>query len=153
MSVRNEHDLPIANTPSLRRADREVSSRRRAATEAHLQAINTINALFDCVDELIEARVRLPAVVPLGADDDPIRDVQELVQHAELLNQTLAAVRVAAVDASAHRRRSDIAADLGTELNLLFPMPGLRVCAIACEEDGRVKSSDDEARNDSTSDS
>jgi hypothetical protein len=38
-----------------------------------------------------------------------------LLQHAELLNQALAGVRSAAVEASAHRRRKDLAADVRTE--------------------------------------
>jgi hypothetical protein len=47
-----------------------------------------------------------------------------LLQHAELLNQALAGVRSAAVDASAHRRRKDLAADARTKVNLLFPRSG-----------------------------
>jgi hypothetical protein len=98
--VRNDHDLPTTNASTPRGDDNTVGSRRRGATEAHLRAISTINALFDRVDELIEARGGLTGVAPLGPDDDPIRDAEVLLQHAELLNQAVAGVRSAALDAS-----------------------------------------------------
>lgn len=85
----------------------------------HVQ-ITTINALFDRVDERTEARNRFTSVAPLGPDDDPVRDAEVLLQHAELVNQALAGVRSAAVDASVHRRRNDLAADVSTKANLLF---------------------------------
>ena len=109
---------------------------RRAATEAHLEAIATINALFDRLEELSEARHRLTGVAPLAADDDPIRDAETLLHRAQLLSQTLAAVRAAAVDASTHRRRSDLAADIGTKPRVLFPRVGRdRNTASASDDD------------------
>ena len=136
--VRNDQDLPTTNASTPRRDDRTVGSKRRAATEAHLQAITTINALFDRIDELTEARARLTSVAPLGSDDDPIRDAEVLLQHAELLNQTLAAVRSAAVDASTHRRRNDLAADVRTKANLLFPRPGRDTSTASTDDDDAV---------------
>jgi hypothetical protein len=117
-------------------------SRRRAATEAHLQAIATINALFDRLEELSEARHRLTGVAPLAASDDPIRDAEALLHHAQLLCQTLASVRAAAIDASTHRRRSDLAADIGTKQGVLFPRAG-RGRNIANVSDDDVAERDD----------
>jgi hypothetical protein len=119
-------------------------SRRRAATEAHLQAIATINALFDRLDELSEARHRLTGVAPLAASDDPIRDAEALLHHAQLLCQTLARVRAAAIDASTHRRRSDLAADIGTKPGVLFPRAGRdRHTASATDNDVAEPGDDD----------
>ena len=142
--VRNDHDLPTTNASTPRRDDSTAGSRRRAATEAHLQAITTINALFDRVDELTEARDRLTSVAPLGPDDDPIRDAEVLLQHAELLNQALAGVRSAAVDASVHRRRNDLAADVRTKVNLLFPRPGRDTSTASTDDDDVVDPGYDE---------
>jgi len=142
--VRNDHDLPTTNASTPRRDDNTVGSRRRAATEAHLQAITTINALFDRIDDLTEARERLNSVAPLGPNDDPIRDAEVLLQHAELLNQALAGVRSAAVDASAHRRRNDLAADVRTKVNLLFPRPGRDSSTASTDADNVVDPADDE---------
>ena len=97
---------------------------RRAATEAHLQAIATINALFDRLEELSEARYRWTGVASLAANRDPIRDAEASLHRAQLLSQTLAAVRAAAGDASMYRRRSDLAADIGTKPSVLFPRVG-----------------------------
>ena len=99
-------------------------AQRRAATEEHQRAITTINDMFDRLDELVAARDRLTGVAPLGPHDDPIRDAESLLQHAELLNQALSDLRLAALAASAHRRRSDLAADLGTKVTSLFPRAG-----------------------------
>jgi hypothetical protein len=94
---------------------------RHAATEEHQRAITTINDMFDRLDELVAARDRLTGVAPLGLHDDPIRDAESLLHHAELLNQALSDLRLAALAASAHRRRSDLAADVGTKVTSLFP--------------------------------
>ena len=142
--VRNDQDLPTTNASTPRGDDSTVGSRRRAATEAHLQAITTINDLFDRIDELTEARDRLTGVAPLGPDDDPIRDAEVLLQHAELLNQALAGVRSAAVDASVHRRRNDLAADVGTKVNLLFPRPGRDTSTASTDDDDVVDPGYDE---------
>ena len=98
-------------------------ARRRAATEAHVQAIATINAVFDRLEDLSEARGRLTGVAPLAEHDDPIRDAEALLHRAQLLSQTLAAVRAAAVDASTHRGRGDLAADIGTSRACCFLEP------------------------------
>ena len=100
------------------------SAQRRSATEAHQLAIATINDMFDRLDELVAARDRLIGVAPLGPHDDPIRDAESRIDHAELLNQALSDLRVAALAASAHRRRSDLAGDVGTKTAILFPRPG-----------------------------
>jgi hypothetical protein len=97
---------------------------RHAATEEHQRAITTINDMFDRLDELVAARDRLTGVAPLGPHDDPIRDAESLLHHAELLNQALSDLRLAALAASAHRRRSDLAADVGTKVTSLFPRTG-----------------------------
>jgi hypothetical protein len=99
-------------------------AQRRAATEEHLRAITTINDMFDRLDELVAARDRLTGVTPLGPHDDPIRDAESLLQHAELLQQAVSDLRLAALAASAHRRRIDLAADLGTKVTSLFPRAG-----------------------------
>ena len=96
-------------------------AQRRAATEEHQRAITTINEMFDRLDELVVARDRVSGVAPFGPDDDPIRDAESLVHHAELLNQALSDLRLAALAASAHRRRSDLAADVRTKVTSLFP--------------------------------
>ena len=80
--------------------------------------------MFDRLDELVAARDRLTGVALLGPHDDPIRDAESLLDHAELLNQALSDLRVAALAASAHRRRSDLAADVGTKTAILFPRAG-----------------------------
>ena len=41
-----------------------------------------------------------------------------------MLNQALSDLRVAALAASAHRRRSHLAADVGTKTAILFPRAG-----------------------------
>ena len=97
---------------------------RRAATEQHQQAIGTINEMFDQLDELVAARDRLTGAAPLGPSDDPIRDAESLLHHATLLNQALSNLRVAALAASAHRRRRDLATDVGTAAAMLFPRAG-----------------------------
>ena len=99
-------------------------AQRRAATEEHQRAITTINDMFDRLDELVAARDRVSGVAPLGPHDDPIRDAESLLHHAELLNQALSKLRLAALAASAHRRRSDLAADVGTKVTSLFPRAG-----------------------------
>jgi hypothetical protein len=100
------------------------AAHRQAATEEHQRAIATINAMFDRFDELLAARERLTAVAPLGTHDDPIRVAESLLHHAELLSRALADLRIAAQAASAHRRRGDLAADIGTKPTILFPRAG-----------------------------
>src|SRR3712207_4981173 len=100
------------------------SAQRRAPTEEHQRAIATINQVFDRLDELVAARDRLRGVAPLGPYDDPIRDAESLLHQAEVLDQALSDLRVAALGASAHRRRSDLAADVGTKTAILFPRAG-----------------------------
>ena len=80
--------------------------------------------MFDRLDELVAARDRLTGVAPLGTPDDPIRDAESLLHHAELLNRALSGLRRAALAASAHRRRSDLAGDVGTKVTSLFPRAG-----------------------------
>jgi hypothetical protein len=99
-------------------------ARRRAATEQHQRAIATINGMFDRLGELVAARDRLTGVDSLGPQDDQIRDAELLFHHAELLNRALSDLRLAAQAASAHRRRGDLAADLGTNTTSLFPRAG-----------------------------
>lgn len=99
---------------------------RQAATEQHQQAIATINAMFDQLDELRTARERLTGLAPLGPDDDPLRDAETLLQHATQLNTALDELRTAAIAAAEHRTRSDLAADIGTKTNALFPRPARR---------------------------
>lgn len=84
----------------------------------------TINEMFDRLDGLVVARDRLTGVAQLGAHDDPIRDAESLLHHAELLNQALSGLRLAALAASAHRPRNDLAADVGTKIASLFPRGG-----------------------------
>jgi hypothetical protein len=79
---------------------------------------------FDRLDELIAARDRLTGVAPFGPHDDPIRDAESLLHHAQLLTRALSDVRLAALAASAHRRRSELAADVGTKATSLFPRAG-----------------------------
>ncbi len=100
------------------------ATQRRAATEQHQRAIATINEMFDRLDELLAARDRLTGVAPLGPHDDPIRDAESLLHHAELLSRALSDLRLAALAASTHRRRSDLAADVGTKVIGLFPRAG-----------------------------
>jgi hypothetical protein len=99
-------------------------AQRRAATEEHQRAITSINDMFDRLDELVAARDRLTGVAPLGPHDDPIRDAESLLHHAELLKKAVSDLRLAALAASAHRRRGDLAADLGTRVTSLFPRAG-----------------------------
>ena len=108
-------------------------AQRRAATEEHQRAITTINDMFDRLDELVAARDRLTGVTP---HDDPIRDAESLLQHADLLKQAVSDLRLAALAASAHRRRSDLAADLGTKVTSLFPR--------ACRDLGGTSPTDDD---------
>ena len=127
-----------------RRRGRGGGARRRAATEAHLQAIATINAVFDRLEDLSEARGRLTGVAPLAENDDPIRDAEALLHHAELLSQALAAVRAAAVDASTHRGRSDLAADIGTKPSVLFPRVGRDRNTASASDDNVAQPGDDD---------
>ena len=103
----------------------DVSSniRRRSATEAHQQAIATINEMFDRLDELTAARDRLTGIAPREPDDDPIQDAETLLEHARRLSGALDALRSAAFAAAAHRTRNELAADIGTKHTTLFPRP------------------------------
>ena len=94
---------------------------RRAATEHHQHAIASINEMFDRLDELAAARIRLTGVAPLGAGGDPVRDAEVLLEHAEALAQALERLRSAALVAAEHRRRADLADDIGTKPTALFP--------------------------------
>jgi hypothetical protein len=94
---------------------------RRAATEQHQKAIESINELFDRLDDLTAARNRFTGIDPLGDDDDPVRDAESLLEHAERLNHALDELRAAALVAAEHRRRTDLADDLGTKTTALFP--------------------------------
>ena len=142
--MRNESDLAPTKASTPHAADAFGGRRRRAATEQHLQAIAAINALFDRLDQLSEARDRLTGVSPLGPNDDPIRDAEALLDGAQLLNRALAGLRAAAIDASPHRRRSDLAADIGTKPSLLFARAG-RDPNAARPGDDVVKPRDDDA--------
>lgn len=96
---------------------------RRAATEHHQHAIASINEMFDRLDEVTAARRRLTGVVPLDAGGDPVRDAEVLLEHAEALHQALDRLRRSALVAAEHRRRSDLADDIGTKTTALFPRP------------------------------
>ena len=97
------------------------AERRRAATEQHERAINAINAVFDRVAEMSRVRARLAGLAASAAGDDPLRDVEALLQASEQLGSALAGVRAAATAATEHRSRGEQAADVGTRLTLLFP--------------------------------
>jgi hypothetical protein len=97
------------------------SARRLAATQAHQQAIATINEVFDRLDELTAARDRLTGIAPRQPDDDPIQDAELLLDHARRLGAALEALRSAALAAVDHRTRTDLAADIGTKSAALFP--------------------------------
>jgi hypothetical protein len=94
---------------------------RFAATEAHQQAIATINEMFDRLDELTAARDRFTGVAPRQPTDDPIQDADVLLDHARRLGAALEALRTAALAAANHRSRGDLAADIGTKATVLFP--------------------------------
>src|SRR3954471_9109991 len=96
-------------------------ARRRAATEAHQQAIAIINEMFNRVDELTVARDRLSSVGPREPGADPIQDAELLLAHARRLGGALDALRSAALAAVEHRSRSELAADVGTKTTALFP--------------------------------
>jgi hypothetical protein len=113
------------------------SAQRRAATEEHQRAITSINDMFDRLDKLVAARDLLAGVTSLGPHDDPIRDAESLLQHAKLLKQALSDLRLAALAASAHRRRSDLAADVCTKVTSLFPRAG--------RDSGSTSSTDDDS--------
>ena len=100
---------------------RSTESRRRAATEQHQLAIAAITTLFDRVDDLRETLARLTGLASLGADDDPLREAEAVLQVAEQIDRALAAVRAAALAAAEHRGRGDLVSDIGTRLVLLFP--------------------------------
>lgn len=97
------------------------SARRLAATQAHQQAIATINEMFDRLDELTAARNRLTDVAPRNPETDPLQDAELLLHHAGRLAAALEALRAAALAAAEHRPRSELAADIGTKNNILFP--------------------------------
>ncbi len=94
---------------------------RRIATGQHQRAIESINAMFDRLDHLTAARDQLSGIEPLALDEDPVRDAESILEHADRLNTALADLRAAAVVASNHRRRTDLAADIGTKTTALFP--------------------------------
>ena len=97
------------------------SARRLAATQAHQQAIATINEMFDRLDELTAARDRLTGIAPRQPEADPIQDAELLLDHARRLGGALEALRAAALAAAEHRPRSELAADIGTKTTALFP--------------------------------
>ena len=97
---------------------------RRAATEQHQQAISTINEMFDQLDELVAAPDRLTGVAPRGPSDDPIRDAESCSTMRSCSTGRSSELRVAALAASAHRRRRDLASDVGTKAGMLFPRAG-----------------------------
>lgn len=95
--------------------------RRRIATDQHQRAIESINELFDRLDHLIAARAQLSGIEPLAPDEDPVRDAESILELADRLNTALDDLRTAALGAAEHRRRTDLAADVGTKTNALFP--------------------------------
>jgi hypothetical protein len=97
--------------------------RRLAATQEHQQAIASINAMFDRLDDLTAARDRLTGLAPRQPADDPIQDAELLLDHARRLGAALEALRTAALVAAGHRSRADVAADIGTKATALFPRP------------------------------
>ena len=124
--VNDETNLIHARTERHRRIEpcAVSSDRRLAATQAHQQAIATINEMFDRLDELTAARDRLTGIAPRQPDDDPIQDAELLLDHARRLAGALEALRAAALAAADHRTRSELAADIGTKNNVLFPRQG-----------------------------
>lgn len=100
------------------------SDRRLAATQAHQEAIATINEMFDRFDDLTAARDRLTGIAPRHPDADPIQDAELLLDHARRLAGTLEALRAAALAAAEHRTRSELSADIGTKTSTLFPRHG-----------------------------
>jgi len=88
------------------------------------QAVATINEMFDRLDELTAARDRLTGIAPRHPEADPIQDAELLLDQARRLAGTLEALRAAAVAAAEHRPRSELAADIGTKNNVLFPRQG-----------------------------
>lgn len=83
--------------------------------------------MFDRLDDLAGARDLLTGVEALGPGDDPVRDAESLLERAARLDQTLGELRAAALRAAEHRRRADLAADVGTKPTALFPRSPRRV--------------------------
>jgi hypothetical protein len=90
------------------------------ALDTHQRAITAINEMFDRLDDLQAARDRLIGAAPLGPHDDPVRDAEDVLDVAGQLEHALAALRQAALPASVHRRRTELAGDIGTKVGLLF---------------------------------
>lgn len=99
---------------------------RRIATDQHQRAIESINEMFDRLDHLTEARDQLSGIEPLAFGEDPVRDAESILGHADRLRTALDELRAAAVVASDHRRRTDLAADVGTKTTALFPRASSR---------------------------
>lgn len=121
------------------------AARRRAATEQHERAIGAINAVFDRLADLSEARARLTRLAASASSDDPLRDAEALALAVEQLGAALAAVRAAASAAAEHRSRGDLAADVGTKVTSLFPRtaappprPEVRGDRVPVEPSGRA---------------
>lgn len=77
--------------------------------------------MFDRLDDLAEARNHLTGLEPLGQGDDPVRDAESLLERAEDLGKALVELPAAALTAAEHRRRGDLADDVGTKPAVLFP--------------------------------
>jgi hypothetical protein len=84
--------------------------------------VGTINEMFDRLDDLTAGRDRLTRMSSREADGDPIEDVEALLEHAGRLAAAVDALCAAALAASAHRPRDELATDVGTKTRV-FPQP------------------------------
>lgn len=97
-----------------------TTDRRIAATEQFERAKAALIAVFDTTDAL---RAVLADVALSSTGVDPLRASADVEEALPRLRAAVAAVRQAAVVASAHASKGEVAAHADTKPALLFPRP------------------------------
>ena len=96
-----------------------TADQRRAATRYYATAATTINTMFDHTDQL-RAIITTITNQPAG-NNDPLRTALDITDTTHQPTTSIEQVRAAAVLGSEFRTRTELAADLGTRVSLLFP--------------------------------
>lgn len=83
--------------------------------------------MFDRHDELTETLARLAEIA--SSDANAFGRAQQLIEGVVTLSNQLDALRAAALTATEHRAKRDLARDLGASPNALFPPQSSRGAA------------------------
>ena len=96
------------------------TDKRHAATAHYAAGTAAINAMFDRADNL---RDLLDQIRAAAGDSDVVHAARDVLEVNVRLDASLNGLRDAAIAAAAYRSKSDLAADLGTRVGLLFSRP------------------------------